>query len=332
VVRTVLGDVPAPALGPCYAHEHIIIDESFATSAHPHLRLPSVDNACAELAGLRRLGVGAVVDAMPTGAGRSARKLAEISRRTGVHVVAPTGLHLPKYYPPDHWRYRVSAEELARLFVREIEDGIDDTGTDPTRARGLEPAGAAGPVPRAGLVKIASEGAPLEPSAEVLFEAAALAHAETGAPLMVHCEERRGPEQIEALARLGVAPGRVILSHTDRTRDEGYHRALLSAGARLAYDRPIRGPLEPTHPTVGLVARLLPAFPDQILFATDAARATYWSSYGGGPGLAFLYTTFVSWLRAAGVDEALVRRAFVDNAAAAFSLGLGPARAQEATR
>ena len=35
-----------------------------------------------------------------------AGKLAELSRRTGVHVVAPTGLHHDRYYGPSHWSHR----------------------------------------------------------------------------------------------------------------------------------------------------------------------------------------------------------------------------------
>jgi phosphotriesterase-related protein len=311
MVRTVLGDVPASSLGPCYSHEHLIIDESYATERHPHLLLPSVDAACTELTELRRLGVRAVVDAMPCAAGRNVRKLAEISRRTGIAVVAPTGFHLPKYYPADHFRHRLGAEALAALFVDELTLGIDaHDHAGPTILRTSH---------KAGFIKIASAEAPLEDAARPLFEAAALAHRRTGAPIMTHCEAQRGPEQVAALGALGVRADRLVLSHTDRRPDLGYHRALLQSGVRLAYDRPIRGPLDPSHPTVTLATALLPEFPDQLLFATDAARPSYWSCHGGSPGLGFLYTTFAAWLTDAGVDPALVRRAFIDNAAAAFS-------------
>ena len=70
-------------------------------------------------------GLRAVVDAQPCGAGRNVVKLAEVSRRTGIQIVCSTGLHLRKYYPPDHWRDRLGAEQLAAIFREEIEQGIN---------------------------------------------------------------------------------------------------------------------------------------------------------------------------------------------------------------
>ncbi len=309
-VRTVLGDVDTRNLGPCLAHEHIVIDESYATERHPHLLLPSVQKAVTELGELHRAGVRAVVDTMPCAAGRNVRKLAEISRLSGVSVVVPTGLHLPKYYPQGHWRYHVTAEDLSQLFIAEIEEGIDARDlSGPTLERTSH---------RAGLIKVASAHAPLEATAQVLFEAAAMAHLKTGAPIMTHCEDQRGPEQIAVFADLGVSARHITLSHTDRFPDLGYHRALLSTGVRVEYDRPIRGPHDGSHPTVALVAELLPAFPDQIMFGNDGARSTYWTSYGGAPGLAWLYTDFPSLLESAGVPRHLIDRAFVHNPAEAF--------------
>ena len=91
VVRTVLGDVPADRLGMCFAHEHLVIDGGVPLLVNPELSLPRVEDAVAELAPCVAAGVRAVVDAMPADAGRNVAKLAAISRRAGVHVVAATG-------------------------------------------------------------------------------------------------------------------------------------------------------------------------------------------------------------------------------------------------
>ena len=64
-IRTVLGDVDAESFGACYAHEHIIIDRSYATEHFPHLLLESVEDAVVELKDLYRAGGRALVDAMP---------------------------------------------------------------------------------------------------------------------------------------------------------------------------------------------------------------------------------------------------------------------------
>jgi phosphotriesterase-related protein len=124
-VRTVWGDIDPARLGVCYAHEHIIIDPSFTTLQTPDFLLDSVEAAVAELADFRSAGGRALVDSMPCDSGRNVLKLAEISAKSNVHIVCPTGLHLAKYYDPAHWGSFYGEEELTELFVTEIEQGID---------------------------------------------------------------------------------------------------------------------------------------------------------------------------------------------------------------
>src|SRR5262245_46119423 len=98
VVRTVLGDVPASELGFTYAHEHLILDNALIAAAFPHILLDDEAMSAREVAECRAAGVSAMVDAMPCAAGRDVQRLASVSRATGVHVIAVTGLHHPRYY------------------------------------------------------------------------------------------------------------------------------------------------------------------------------------------------------------------------------------------
>lgn len=125
IVRTVLGDVPASELGVCYAHEHIFIGRSFTTFVTPDFQIDDVGVATAELSDFHAAGGRAMVDSMPCDCGRNVASLAEISCASGVHIVAPTGLHLETYYPPGHWSERLTAKQIAALFVAEIELGAD---------------------------------------------------------------------------------------------------------------------------------------------------------------------------------------------------------------
>ena len=102
-VRTVLGDIDPGELGVTYAHEHLVIAGSRTTELFPDFRLDDVDRAVAELAPVQALGLRSVVDAMPADTGRDAELLAEVSRRSGIHVIAPTGAHHGRYYPERHW-------------------------------------------------------------------------------------------------------------------------------------------------------------------------------------------------------------------------------------
>lgn len=310
-VRTVLGDVPAGQLGRCYAHEHVIIDRSFTTHVTPDFLLDDVARAAAELAAFRAAGGNAMVDSMPCDSGRNVLKLAEVSRRTGVHLVCPTGLHLAKYYPPGHWGETLDETALSELFVADITAGVDalDYGAPVVRRTPH----------RAGVIKIAT-GPAFTAREERLFAAAARAHALTGCPVLTHTEQGAlGLEQAQRLRALGVDLRHVCLSHTDRRPDLAYHRELLSTGVRLEYDSAFRGPAGPGNPTCDLLAALLPEFPDQLMLGMDAARRGYWRSYGGAPGLDYLLTGFSATLRAAGLTDDLLHRVFVTTPAATYS-------------
>jgi len=310
-IRTVLGDISPEQLGRCYAHEHVIIDRSYTTQLFPDIHLPSVENAVRELADFKAAGGGAMVDCMPCDAGRNVEKLAEISKQSGVHLIAPTGLHRVRFYPEGHWRFSSGPERLADLFVDEIERGIDANdcaGPDVRRT-----------AHRAGVIKMASDGGRLNDAERTAFEAAAAAHRRTGCPIITHCEAERGAEQVAFLTERGVGPGRIVLSHTDRHPDPGYHRELLRTGALVEYDRVFRGKLDDENPTLVLFAAMVKEFPDQVMLGTDGARASYWRSYGGSPGLDYLLREFSDRARKKGVTDAELRKVFVENPARAYT-------------
>lgn len=314
IVRTVLGDVAAEDLGRTYLHEHLIIDSPLVEDRMEHIHLPSVADAVAEVELCRDAGVGAMVDAMPCASGRDVTRLAAISRRTGVHVVAVTGLHTRKYYPGQPWTRGASVGTLADLFVADVEEGIDAWDyTGPVLSRTQH---------RAGMVKVATFGSALDAAERRLFEAAAAVVRRTGVPVLTHCEAGDGAlAQIEQLRAVGVPPGRVVLSHTDKHADPGLHRELLSAGVNLEYDQALRQPPDEPRGTAWLLARMIEeGYGDQLLLGTDGARRGLWRSLGGAPGLAWLAAGFPEVLARHGVDAPTVRRLFVDNPARVLSL------------
>jgi 5-phospho-D-xylono-1,4-lactonase len=308
-VRTVSGDVASSALGVCYAHEHVIIDSSFTTLGSPDFQIDDVDRAVEELTAFRKAGGASMIDSMPCDCGRNVRKLADVSRRSGVQLVCPTGLHLAKYYDPAHWGNRYTAEEMADLFVAEIEDGIDANDYGGPLVRRTPH--------RAGLIKIASDRV-FTAREETVFAAAAEAHRRTGCPILTHTEQGElGLEQVERLRAGRVDLAKVCLSHTDRKPDLAYHRALLSTGVKLEYDSAFRW--KDGNPTLDLMVALLPEFPGQLMLGMDAARRGYWTSYGGRPGLTYLLTTFTHLLRERGMTDALLQRVFVRTPAETYS-------------
>lgn len=317
-VRTVLGDVAAEDLGVCYAHEHLIIDPSYPTQQNPDFQLDSVDKAATELAEVYAGGGRAMVDSMPCDCGRNVVKLAELSRRTGVHIVCPTGLHLAKYYPDGHWGQRLAAGAIADLFVQDIEGGIDanDYG-GPIVQRTAH---------RAGVIKVAGGLDGLDPYERKIFEAAAQAHQQTGAPVMTHTEQGTAAlEQVALLQQGGVDARHVVLSHTDRRPDVGYHEEIMASGVFVEFDSAFRWKPEQGNPTRDLVvAWFARGHGGQVLLGMDAARRGYWKSYGGKPGMTFLLAHFAPTLLAAGLRSADLHQILVANPAQAFALASPP--------
>jgi len=311
-VRTILGDIDPQRMRVCYAHEHVIIDESYTTETNPDFLLNDVEPIAQELTQARASGVGTMIESMPGGgAGRNVLKLADVSRRSGVHIVCPTGLHLSKYYPRGHWSARISEDALTKVWVDEIEQGID--------ANDL-----AGPQVirtsyKAGVIKVAGGRDRLSDHEHKCFRAAAAAHMKTGAPILTHTDEGTAAvEQLELLRSNGVDLAHVVLSHTDRKPDLGYHREILATGVRVEYDSSFRWkPGQPNH-TLNLIVALHEQFPDQILLGMDAARRSYWRCFGGGPGMSYLVDTFVPMLREVGVAQQQVDRILIHNPAGAY--------------
>jgi predicted metal-dependent phosphotriesterase family hydrolase len=311
-VRTVLGDIDPAELGITYAHEHLVIDGGRPELLAPDFDLSDIDRMATEVVAAAALGLRSAVDAMPCDAGRNAGKLAELSRRTGVQILAATGLHHERFYGPAHWSDRVSVDELADLFVADIEEGIDEFDYGGPVVRRTEH--------RAGVIKIAgSQGGPSERDRRV-FEAAAAAHRRTGAPILTHCEAGTGAlEQVRLLADLEVSPGHVVLSHVDKVVDRGYHQELASTGAFAEYDGSFRWGDRPNGTLQLLTWMTEDGLVDQVVLGMDAARQGYLAVYGGSPGLTWMLDGFSAAMDDAGLDATVRERLFIANPARAFA-------------
>ncbi len=306
-IRTVSGDIEDFA-GFAYMHEHLIIDSPLIDCKFPHISLNDADTAVAEVSACVAAGAGLMVDAMPAAAGRSIAKLIDVAGRTGINIVAATGLHHDRYYGPRHWSNRVSVDDLVTLFVADLTEGIDEfdyTGPLVRRSPG-----------RSGLLKVATSGR--RPDIRDVRNLAAVAQASlrTGAPVMTHCEGGWGGlAQVEHLLGHGLAPGSIILSHVDKAHDAGYLSELAATGVFLELDQALREKDKGTDSvTISSVLSLIDAgFAGQIVLGTDGARRTLWQSLGGTPGLAWLASGFIPELAAAGVGPDLIPLLTHDN-------------------
>ena len=296
-VRTVLGDLPAGELGVCDAHDHLFL----RSPRLPGEELAGLAAAEEELRAYAALGGQAVVQWTPYGMGRCSGALVELARRTGVHLVAATGLHQAGHYA--RAEDLPEGDALAALFTEELTAGIKGS--------------VCGEAPRAGLVKVAGAFHGLDPHARWTMRAAAEAHHATGAPVAVHLEQGTAALDVLGLlcGELDVPASSVLLGHLGRNPDVRMQREAADWGAWLAFDGPSR-----THHATdvrlfdSLAALLEAGHGAQLLLGGDTTTA----SARGAAGMLHLLRTLRPRL-AREFGEETAEQILIRNPARAFS-------------
>ncbi|MCX4976879.1 phosphotriesterase [Streptomyces sp. NBC_00620] len=295
-VRTVLGDTLPEDLGVCDAHDHLFLSSPLLSGQE----LDDTSAVRAELTAFREAGGGSVAQWTPYGMGRRAADLPLLSRDTGVHVIAATGLHQAAHYAPE--LLTELRGRLAEVFVSELTSGIGASGV------------------RAGLIKVAGGFHALDAHARWTMAAAAEAHHATGAPIGVHLELGTGALDVLDLlcGELDVPPHRVILGHLNRSPDFVTQRQAAESGAYLAFD----GPSRANHVTDWRMPDAVHALADAghgdlLLVGGDTTTAAARSA-NGGPGMPYLLRRVRPRLELA-LGEGLVEQMLTANPGRAFA-------------
>ena len=205
---TVRGPVAAAELGRTLPHEHVLILQPEALQNYGHVWGESywdedarVRDAIEKLRAVRDAGYRTLVDPTAPGLGRCIPRIQRISAEVDLNIVVASGVYafveLPNFL---HYR---SAEAIAELFVRELREGIDDTGV------------------RAAFIKCAVEEHGLVGDIPRILDAVAIAAIETGAPVMVHTNARAatGTLALDELTSRGVEPSRIVVAHAGDSND-----------------------------------------------------------------------------------------------------------------
>lgn len=224
VVQAVTGPVPVTALGPTLMHEHVF-------SLYSEVRVQDgswneeerVADAAAQLRAVYDQGIRTIVDHTVYGLGRNLDRIRSVSERSGVTILAATGLYFFSELP-DYFLRRIDLEGervIEDLFVREIEVGVFQTGI------------------RASFIKVATGPQGVTPDVELSLRAAARAHLRTNVPISTHshAQARNGLDQQRVFRAEGADLSRVIIGHCGDTVDIDYLEQLLDAGSYLGMDR-----------------------------------------------------------------------------------------------
>ena len=245
---TVLGPVDSSDLGVTMTHEHIVNDVtswSHRTSsrgwdpeelaARPisedilwdlrqdpfanldNCKLDDIEAAVEEVQRYAGLGGQTIVEATGLGAGRDLAGLAQVSRATGVHIIAGTGYYLDAAQPAEV--KGLSAARIAELILADLDDGED----------GIRP----------GFIGEIGVSSSFTPAERASLDGACLAQRESGLALQIHLPGwfRLGEEVMDIVEGFGLDPDRVVLCHMGPSgADLDYQERLLRRGARLQYD------------------------------------------------------------------------------------------------
>jgi phosphotriesterase-related protein len=256
IINSVLGPVDTANLGTTLIHEHIMTSTIGIPQNYPEvLERGYMRHIIDGLKQAKAGGINTVVDATTLDLGRDVNILANASRLTGVNIIACTGWWLEK----TRFLPGVSIDNLTRGFVREVKEGIADTGI------------------KAGILKGASDIAGVLPEEEKILRAVARAHHETGVPIMLHsyAPGQVGRQQISIMKEEGVPLNRVKMDHSNDTTDLEYLLWMLDQGCYLGMDRyPGRG-TSPLARTKTLKALIDAGYKDRLCISHDWSLARH---------------------------------------------------------
>ena len=193
-IYTINGAVDSSELGPILPHEHLPLhyhgqdDDEFEPGSKYIVRewyVKIFDDLVAT-------PFRTLVDCTMTGHGRDIEFRRQLIGARPIHVVMATGFYIEANQP--EWAKEKSHEECAELMIRELEEGIGESGV------------------KAGIIKLAPDAT--SGQSRKLCRAGAEASLKTNARITTHsCSRNR--ETFDLLTGFGVAPENIYVGHAD---------------------------------------------------------------------------------------------------------------------
>ena len=288
---TTLGPKNADELGIILPHEHIFVD----------LRTPDVPGQgeadaadviammAPEVEKAKAVGVTALVECSPVGVARRVDMDKAVSDATSFPIVMATGIYREPWVPD--WAQKASEDELYDWMLRELEQGIEDSGV------------------RAAWIKLSAGDDGLTPMETKILRAAARAARDTNAVIGSHTIRGRVvKDQLAVIEAMGYTPERYIWIHTQAEPDFNLHLEMAARGVWIEYDS--LGNIERRADEVYFdwIRRLLDSGHDKILLSHD--RGWYDPGTPDRVPLPFTYLceTFIPNMHTAGFDETIIKQ------------------------
>ena len=308
-IMTVLGPISADELGVTLVHEHMAFgfpgwsaDETVA----PYDPEAIAAKCLSILRDVKAVGVKSVIDATPCDVGgRDPAILKNLAEKSGVHIIATTGLYYEKdggssYFKWLQFAQRDVEQDIYELFKQEITAGIGKTGV------------------RAGVIKVSTDDPSISEYEQMVARAAVRAANETGVPIITHCQGSTvGPAQQDLLLRLGANPKKIMIGHQNNSLDVDYHLSQLEKpDFFIAFDR--TGSINDPKAEDCLIELIKKGHADRLMISHDSVGVWLGRPIDLGPKAAEWYPTYIHKrlipkMKAAGVTDAQIQTMLVDN-------------------
>lgn len=222
-IQTVQGPIKTDQLGKTLIHEHILVDFIGADSTGYHRwdRAEVLERLLPYLQEIKDLGFESLIECTPAYLGRDPLLLKELSAASGLNILTNTGYYGARdnKFVPAH-AFEETAEQLAERWIKEWEEGIEDTGIQP------------------GFMKISvDQEEVLSEMHQKLVRAAAITHRATGLTIASHTLLANPAfQQIDILLEEGVMPDAFIWVHAQAEEDLSQHLEAADQGAWISLD------------------------------------------------------------------------------------------------
>ncbi|HEX6868599.1 MAG TPA: hypothetical protein VF119_07320 [Candidatus Limnocylindrales bacterium] len=309
-VQTVLGPIDPDELGFTLPHEHTQIALWHIPDRWDYWQLTRDEPAILEeLAAYRAAGGRSLVDLTPAGVSRDPVWLVDIAGASGVHIVMGAGWYRGAYYPPTLDVDRRTVDSLADELVREVTDGVGETGIRP----GI-------------LGEIGTDKPWVAATEERVHRAVARAARRTGLAITTHAVlSPVGRDQLAIFEAEGADPTRVVIGHADSFPHLDHHLAIIERGASVEFDFLGMSFTPQERHGEGRIVELLcellsRGHGDRVLLSQDVCHDSQLRRYGGN-GYTYLAETFLPRLRAAGVSDAEIDTMTIANPRRLLTIG-----------
>ena len=243
-IQTTTGTATPDQLGRTLIHEHVLVGFpgwELDALAPKFKRAEGMARGVDQMHELQSHGVGTFVDPCPMDLGRDVEFLAELSQKSGMRIICTTGAYFEAEGNTYTFR-NLPVEQITEIYIKEIEDGIGDTGI------------------KAGAIKIATGAHQVSDYERKLVTAGARAAKATGVPVISHTQEATcGHDQIDLVTGEGVPAGQLVVGHTDGTSDYDYQESLAARGAFVGFDRFGISLFQPDEVRVANIVKLVAA-------------------------------------------------------------------------